>query len=162
MDLYLIRHAEAVPLGERGITRDEDRPLTADGEQQAARLAASLQRRGVTLDLLLTSPLARARQTAEALARVGDPLVTELRVCEELEPGRKRKRLARALAAADRQRVGLVGHQPDLGEFLGWLVGDREVRVGLAKGGVACVRCDGSPSRGNGTLVWLVTPAWFD
>jgi phosphohistidine phosphatase len=161
MDLYVIRHAHALSLGERGITEDEERPLSEQGEQQAVQLAAGLQRRGVKIDVLLTSPLLRARQTAEALVRLGPPLVGEMQTCDELAPGGKRKRLARTLLGLDRPAVGLVGHQPDLGEFTAWLIGDRDARLELAKAGVAYVRCDGAPTKGGGALVWLVTPEWL-
>jgi phosphohistidine phosphatase len=161
VDLYLIRHADALPLGERGVTDDAERPLSEKGEGQAAQVAAGLQRRGVRLDLLLTSPLLRARQTAEALLRHGPPLVTELETCDELTPGTKRKKLARALLATAKDVVGLVGHQPDLGEFAAWLIGDAGVQLEFAKAGVAFVRCQDMPRKGTGTLRWLVTPEWL-
>ncbi len=161
MDLYLIRHAHALALGERGITADDERPLSEQGERQSEQIAAGLQRRGVKIDLLLTSPLLRTRQTAEAFVRLGPPLVGELQSCDDLAPGGKRKRLARTLLGLDQSAVGLVGHQPDLGEFAAWLIGDRNVRIELAKAGVACVRCDGSPKKGGGALMWLVTPEWL-
>ena len=70
MDLYLIRHADALALGERGITEDAARPLSAKGESQAQRVGAVLRRKGIVLDKLVTSPLVRARQTTDlALAR---------------------------------------------------------------------------------------------
>ncbi len=161
MDLYLIRHADALDLGERGVTADEERPLSKKGEKQAAQIAAGLQRRGVQLDLLLTSPLVRARQTADALLRHGAPLVTDLQACDELAPGTKRKKLARALLATGKNVVGLVGHQPDLGTFTAWLIGAADVQLEFAKAGVAYVRCDEVPRKGGGTLVWLVTPEWL-
>jgi phosphohistidine phosphatase len=161
VELYLIRHADALPLGEQGVTDDAERPLSTKGAKQAAEVAAGLQRRGVKLDLLLTSPLVRARQTAEALTRQGAPLVTELQTCEELAPGTKRKKLARALLATAKDVVGLVGHQPDLGEFAGWLLGDSKAQVEFAKAGVAYIRCKEMPRKGGGALLWLVTPEWL-
>src|SRR5205085_9875857 len=67
VDIYLIRHARAVALGEQGIETDEDRPLTEDGVIQARQLADTLQKHGVELDAILTTPLLRARRTAEIL-----------------------------------------------------------------------------------------------
>jgi phosphohistidine phosphatase len=161
VDLYLIRHADALALGERGITEDENRPLSERGEKQAAEVATALQRRGVHLELLLTSPLVRARQTADALVRQGTELVTDLESCELLAPGGKRGKLAKLLVEKGRGAVGLVGHQPDLGEFAAWLIGSRKVNLDLAKAGVALIRCEEEPGKGGGTLVWLVTPEWF-
>jgi phosphoserine phosphatase len=68
VDLYLIRHADALALGERGITSDEERPLSEVGERQADAAARALQSRGILFDRLFTSPLVRARQTAEILS----------------------------------------------------------------------------------------------
>src|SRR3954454_15370318 len=123
MDLYLIRHAHALALGERGITEDEERPLSDEGEKQAAQVAAGLKRRGGRFDLLLSSPLVRARQTADALVEAGTGLVAEMQTTDLLAPGGKRRKLAKLLMDSARVSVGLVGHQPDLGEFAAWLIG---------------------------------------
>ena len=69
MELYVIRHAEAVALGERGVTEDAERPLTKQGQRQAQALGTGLPGVGVQLELVLTSPLVRARQTADGLAK---------------------------------------------------------------------------------------------
>ncbi|HYT87755.1 MAG TPA: phosphohistidine phosphatase SixA [Gemmataceae bacterium] len=160
MDVYLIRHADALALGERGITEDENRPLSEKGEKQAAQVGVGLQRRGVHLDLLLTSPLVRARQTADALVHQGTDLVAELQTCDLLAPGGKRSKLAKVLREANHNAVGLVGHQPDLGEFAAWLIGSRKINLELSKAGVALIRSE-EPGKGGGTLIWLVTPEWF-
>ena len=160
MDLYIIRHADALALGEGGVTSDEDRPLSDEGHKQAAHVAACLKRRGVKLDLLLTSPLVRARQTADALVKAETSVAAELETCDELAPGGRRKKLAKHLLGTARNTVGLVGHQPDLSEFVGWLIGDKKVNLDLAKAGVAYIQCSDLPRRGGGTLVWLVTPEW--
>jgi phosphohistidine phosphatase len=161
MDLYLIRHAEATPLGEGGITRDSERPLTDTGKQQCVRLAQALQEHAIRLGMLLTSPLMRARQTAEALLQHWDGTAPELRVCDELAIGGKRRKLARRLGEIATDSVGVVGHQPDLSRFAAWLMGDRKIGMELAKAGVALVRCDEKPGKGTGSLIWLVTPEWF-
>src|SRR5262245_10784642 len=126
MDLYLIRHAEAAPLGEGGIAHDSERPLTSAGKHQCTRLAQALNERGIHLGLLLTSPLLRARQTAEALLQHWGNATPELRVCDELAIGGKRRKIARRLADMGTDSVGVVGHQPDLSRFAAWLMGDRK------------------------------------
>src|SRR5262245_42487168 len=161
MDVYLIRHAEAKPLGEDGITEDENRPLTEAGEGQARKLAASLQRQGVHLGALLTSPLVRARQTAEAMLRQWSLPAPELQLCDFLAPGFKPKKLSRFLRDLSADTVGLVGHMPDLGEYAGWLIGSRKAAIDLAKAGTACITCSDGPRKGKGTLIWLVTPEWM-
>src|SRR5689334_17225849 len=115
MELYLIRHADAAPLGEDGVTQDVARPLTTKGEDQARTLASGLRARDVHLDMLLASPLLRARQTAERMLQEWSNPTPELRICEELAPDGKRRKLSRFLREIGVDRVGLVGHQPDLG-----------------------------------------------
>jgi phosphohistidine phosphatase len=161
VDLYLIRHADALRLGERGITRDPDRPLSEQGMGQAKALGLALPRRNVKLDLVLTSPLLRARQTAEEMLRHWSLPAPELRVAEELQPDGKPKRLARFLRGLDAPAVALVGHQPDLSRYVGWLVRGKKAQIDLAKAGVAAITFPGKPFKKAGTLVWLVTPEWL-
>jgi phosphohistidine phosphatase len=161
VDLYLIRHGDAVPLGEQGIDQDVERPLTEEGEAQARAVAAGLQKRGVSLGLVFTSPLRRARQTAEGMLRQWSSHVPDLVVCEELAPGGRRKPLARLLRNCGQGQVALVGHQPDLSDHAAWLIGSKKAQLDLAKGGVAYLTFDDGPRKGGGTLVWLVTPEWL-
>jgi phosphohistidine phosphatase len=162
MDLYLIRHADALPLEAANTDNDAERPLSVTGQEQAQALAAGLQRRGVHLNYLVTSPLTRAQQTAEGILRHwSEGSAPELRVCEDLAPGGKRRKVARFLGSLAGEAVAIVGHQPDLGEFGGWLLGHRKDPLDLAKAGVALVRCEDGPGKGRGCLVWLVTPDWL-
>ena len=154
MHLYLIRHAEAVPLGEQGIESDEERPLTPHGEEQCKALAQAMKRLGVRLDILLTSPLVRACQTAERLG-AGRP-----KKCKPLAPGGKKRHLLEQVRATKDDAIGLVGHNPDLSELVGWFVGHKEAGIDLDKSGVACIAFDGKPAKGGGVLVWLCTPEW--
>jgi phosphohistidine phosphatase len=163
MDLYLIRHADALPVEAANTGSDAERPLSAAGQDQARALADGLCRRGVRLQYLVTSPLVRAQQTAEGVRTrwSEEEGVPEVRVCDDLAPGGKRKRLIRFLGGLGAEAVGLVGHQPDLGEFAGWLLGHRKKPLDLAKAGVALIRCENGPGKGRGTLVWMVTPDWL-
>jgi phosphohistidine phosphatase len=161
MDLFLIRHAEAVDRKEFA-GKDEERPLTETGQAQAKGLGTGLSAHKVRLDLLLTSPLVRAQQTAQGMLEGWKGPVPELRVCEDLAPGARRKKLARFLRALGVESVGLVGHMPDLGEFTAWLLGDKSIQMDLAKAGVVHVRCDQPPDKGAAALVWMITPEWLD
>lgn len=160
MDLYIIRHAEAKPLGENGIKTDADRPLTAAGHAQCKPLAAALQRQRVKLDRIVTSPLLRARQTAEDLLHQLAEPQPELHICDHLAPGGKRRKLTRFLCGLGASSIAIVGHMPDLALYTGWLIGSRKAQIDLAKGGVACVVFDDEPDKGAGALVWMVTPQW--
>jgi phosphohistidine phosphatase len=157
MDIYLIRHAEAAPLGEGGVIEDAARPLTERGHEQAKALAASFQRRGIQIPVIASSPLLRARQTAEGIGNALPQPGPEVRIAEDLAPGGKRRRLGRFVRDQGAQSVALVGHEPDLSEFTAWLIGSRKAQIELAKAGVACVHCEAGPGKGEGTLRWLVT-----
>jgi phosphohistidine phosphatase len=161
VELYLIRHADALALGERGITDDAERPLSENGAAQSRTVGLGLQRKSVGLDKLVTSPLLRARQTAEGILRVWSPPAPELLVCDDLAPGSKLRKLGRYLRDLGGERVGLVGHMPHIGELAAWLIGSRKAQVDVPKAGVALIRTDDEPRKRAGTLQWLVGPEWF-
>jgi phosphohistidine phosphatase len=106
--VYLCRHAEAAP-GEP----DELRPLTPAGVEQAHRLGARLAAEQTPPVVVLTSPLLRARQTAQAVAQA---LGAELRTEPRLAPGATIASL-RAIAADTAGPFATVGHQPDCSEI---------------------------------------------
>src|SRR5262249_2844494 len=157
MELYIIRHADAQPLGEGGIEDDAERPLTAEGQAQCGPLAAALQRQGVRLERVVTSPLLRARQTAEGLLKHLKSPPPELHPCDPLAPGGKRRKLTRFLRGLGVPSLAIVGHMPDLNLYAGWLIGSKKAQVDLAKAGVACVQFEDEPDKGAGVLTWLVT-----
>src|SRR5262245_4685086 len=130
MDLYVIRHAEAQPLG-GSITDDAERPLTETGKAQSKALAQGLQRLGVKLDVILTSPLLRARQTAEEILRCWNAPKPALEVVEELVNAGKRRKLARVIRDVAKESVAIVGHQPDLAIFAAWLIGSKKAELDL-------------------------------
>jgi len=161
VDLYIIRHAEAVSRGTADVNADEDRPLTDHGHAQARALSVALQKRKVRLDVLLTSPLLRARQTAEDLLDAWPDPKPELHQLDELAPEVKPSKLARELRKLGKESIGLVGHMPDLAAHAAWLIGSRKAQLDLEKAGVARLVCAEPPDKGSGVLVWLVPPEWF-
>jgi phosphohistidine phosphatase len=160
VELYLIRHAHAEKLGDDGSANDDERPLSDKGQEQSRTLGSVLQKRGIVFDKLLTSPLLRARQTADAIAQVfnSPPPIEE---CRALAPGGRSKKVARFLFALDGMRLGLVGHAPDLDKWAGWLIGSKKVNIELPKAGVAYINCPEGPGKGLGTLQWLIGPEWY-
>jgi phosphohistidine phosphatase len=120
MRLYLVRHAEAAP-GDP----DELRPLTPNGREQARRLAEQLRDDGVRADVVITSPLLRARETGNLIAR---ELGAEVSVTEELAPGATPDSLTRAVreVSAGERAVIAVGHQPDCSRIAAALTGEPE------------------------------------
>lgn len=160
MDLYLIRHAEALGLGERGITEDDERPLSEVGEQQAHLVGRSFQTRGIQLEQLIASPLLRARQTAEII-RKELASAAEVHLCPDLTPTSGMKKAARFLRSLGADRVAVVGHLPHLALWAAWLIGGKNAQIDLAKAGVAYLTFAAEPRKGTGSLVWLVRPDWL-
>ena len=161
MELYLIRHADALALGERGITEDAERPLSEKGEEQARAAANALRKRGIELDRLYTSTLLRARQTADIVQKVWSQSGLAVETCDELEPSSRPRKLSRFLLKQDGERVGLVGHMPHLAEVTAWLIGSKKAQIDIAKCGVVCLHFGNAPGKGLAALQWLVTPAWY-
>ena len=114
-----MRHADATP-GDP----DELRPLSDEGREQARELGERLRDEGIEPDVVLTSPLLRARQTGEALARATG---SSQEADERLAPGATAEGVREAVA--DRgDRVVVVGHQPDCGRIAAALRGGEEPR----------------------------------
>ena len=117
VQLVIVRHAEAAA-GEP----DELRPLTTEGREAARALGEQLAAEGLRPDAVLSSPLLRARQTAQELAR---PAGLEAEPDERLAPGATAESVK--AAAADRgETVVVVGHQPDCGKVAAELTGGPE------------------------------------
>jgi phosphohistidine phosphatase len=117
VQLYLVRHAEAAS-GEP----DELRPLTPEGREAARTLGRRLAENGVRPDAVLTSPLLRARETAEELAR---PAGLEVEPDERLAPGATAESIC-AAASERGETIVVVGHQPDCGRIAAVLTGGAE------------------------------------
>jgi phosphohistidine phosphatase len=121
--LYLVRHAESAP-GEP----DALRTLTPKGKQQARELGERLAAESITPAIVLTSPLLRARETGEELARAtGAPTEPDNR----LEPGATSGDVREAVAGRG-EHVVVVGHQPDCGRIAAELTGEPEPRFPTA------------------------------
>jgi phosphohistidine phosphatase len=114
MRLVLVRHAKAAP-GEP----DELRTLTPEGHDQARRLGERLRTEGIRPDAVLTSPLLRARETAEELG-FGEP-----QSLDELGPGATADDVRAAIAGRG-DTVLVVGHEPDCGRITAALRGGPE------------------------------------
>jgi phosphohistidine phosphatase len=162
MDLYLIRHADALALGERGITDDTVRPLSERGENEARQVAKILQKKGMALEKLVSSPLVRARQTAELIVKNWEGQQPEIHVCDELAPAAKPRKLAKFLRKLGGEHLALVGHLPHIAHWACWLIGARKAQIEIAKAGIALITCGDGPRKDMGVLQWLVTPAWYE
>jgi len=117
MQLVIVRHAEAAA-GEP----DELRPLTPEGREAARALGRQLAADGIRPDAVLSSPLLRARETAQELAR---PAGVEPEADERLAPGATAEAV-KAAAAERGETVVVVGHQPDCSQIAAALTGGPE------------------------------------
>ena len=149
MKLYFFRHGAADWPDWHG--PDSERPLTKDGKKEVRRVAEALVERGVETDVILSSPLPRAHQTAEiAAAALGATLTVE----PALAPGFNVDALRALLRAHEGRNVMFVGHEPDFSRMVEALTGGT---VSMAKAGVARVDLE-SAAEARGELRWLVTP----
>ena len=154
--LYLVRHAIAAERGEDW-PDDDKRPLTARGVSRFKEAAAGLSRLDVAVDEIFTSPLVRAKQTAEILAE-GLPGKPSVKVLDALSPGHPPGSVLAQLArTARRRRIALVGHEPGLGELAAHLIGAGRA-LEFKKGGVCRIDVETLSSRRAGALNWFVTP----
>jgi phosphohistidine phosphatase len=152
MKLYFLRHGIAADR-DKWQGNDFERPLTREGRERMQREAKTIARLDLGLDAILTSPLVRAKETAEIAA---EPLKLRPEPDERLGPQFDVQRLGEIV----RERDGgdclmLVGHEPNMSETIGEIVGG--ARIDLKKGGLACVELsDASDLAGD--LVWLIPP----
>jgi len=158
MRVYVIRHASAYERDRSRWPDDRRRPLTAEGARKFRRAAAGLARIAITVDRVLASPLARARQTAEILTReMGWPRAVE---SAELAPGRSAAQVLAALRDQGVASLAAVGHEPGLSELIALGLGGPgiELRFELKKGGVACLCFPAAVGPGRAYLEWLLAP----
>lgn len=151
--LYVVRHAVAEDVSDSG--GDHARRLTKKGRKAFARLVRRLEDAGLEVDLIATSPLVRARETADVLAEelTATP---RIEVVGALAPGADWQALVEWTAAQDAARVAWVGHAPCVGRLVALTIGDGTAAISMQKGAVAAIRLDDGPGQA-GELEWLAT-----
>ncbi len=160
MKLLLVRHAiaeEAEAFIAAG-GADAQRPLTEIGRKKMRKAANRLRLQLGRIDVLACSPLLRARETAEIIARAcGDPPLVE---CSELDYRYPPERVVDWLRQCPPDAwVVAVGHEPQLGLLTGLLLADLPKPLILfRKGGVALIEFAGRAEIGAGLLQWALTP----
>jgi phosphohistidine phosphatase len=160
MQLLVIRHAIAETREQFASTGQDDslRPLTKEGRKRMALAAKGLRRVVGEIDLLATSPLVRAAETAAIVAREYDDVIPV--PVDALKPESKPTAFISWLRQQEgAEVVAVVGHEPTLGTFVTWLLtGIAEPRVPLRKGGACLLDFAGRPARSGATLRWSLTP----
>jgi phosphohistidine phosphatase len=161
MNLVVVRHAIALDPGEyaRDHPDDAGRPLTPEGERKMKRAARGLHTLVPELQLLATSPLTRARQTAEILAALYEPIAPL--VVPVLAPGQPPAAVGRWLEHQRRyDTVAIVGHEPGLSRTVSWLLAGTEGSILELKKGAACLlTIPDAVTAASATLLWALTPS---
>lgn len=156
LELYLIRHGLAAERGEH-YPDDSKRPLTNEGISRLKREAKGLAALEVSFDEIITSPLVRARQTADVFAEAMKPKPA-VSLADALTPAGRPADVVQALATHTKKaRLALVGHEPNMGALAAFLIGAK-TPVPFKKGAVCRIDFGGVPSRGRGQIVWFATP----
>lgn len=155
-ELYFVRHGLAEDRGDAW-PDDAKRPLTDEGASRMRKSARGLARLGVSVDIVLTSGLVRARQTAEILAAELEPRPSIVTV-DSLKPDGAYAAVIADLEKHSRKtRIALVGHEPMLGELAARMIGSRHA-IELKKGAVCRIDVEILPPAGPGDIRWLLTP----
>jgi phosphohistidine phosphatase len=161
MKVLLIRHGKAEErnlISSLSPKKDASRALTETGRRDMRKAAKGLRKLAPDIDVLATSPLLRARETAEIVAKVFG--VSDVAEQPLLAPGADSSALLEWLQQRPADAtVALVGHEPDLGLLTArFLVGKEADLVVFKKGACALVEFDAGPIAGRGKLSWLLQP----
>jgi len=160
MRILIIRHGIAEQTNGNGKGQeDAQRELTKSGRQKMRKAAKGLKKIVPEIDLIATSALTRATQTADIVAAAfGEVKVAQIAA---LSPRKPPAQLLEWLKAhSSDATIALVGHEPHLSTFLCWLLtGLQESFVVLKKGGVALVDIASPATAGRGKLLWLLKPS---
>ncbi len=163
MEVYLIRHGIAAERNE--YTNDEKRPLTDRGKEKTLQVARRLQQIGLHFEILLTSPLLRASQTAEIFQQAN--LSPKIETFPALAPGGNiQEWIDWYLQGRYNERensIALIGHQPDLGNWAELLVtGKIQGKIVLKKAGAIGIRLSKLKNPiGTSQLFLLTSPKWL-
>ena len=155
MEIYLVRHAEALERKE-GLA-DEIRHLTCKGRKQAAKQAKRIKKAGVRPELIITSPLVRAVQTAEFMAaQLGRDAVVASHA--SLSPDASLEEVLKLLKTSEKLKsIMLVGHEPHLSSLAAAMMGYEHVSS-LHKGGCLCLSWRPARPDASASFCWYAQP----
>lgn len=162
MNLYFLRHAKAHPRGPK-FRPDSKRPLTRDGEEKMRGVARGLKKMGLTFDLILTSPYARALRTAEILAEVYNSQKTF--ATNNLTPDASPKDLVNEINEnfSALENICLVGHEPQMSGMISLLLaGNSAISIDLKKAGLCHLTVNTLSADKCATLIWLLKPGQLE
>jgi phosphohistidine phosphatase len=160
VEIYIVRHGDAIDRNHPSITSDEMRELTDEGREEIDLMARLLVHLGVQPDLILTSPLIRARQTAEIITKVTGAK-TRASVSDELAPGGSMAGVLNDILSHGRPpQTLLTGHMPGVGAMVGYYVwGSSDIVLPFRTGQICRIDLpDTTPAPGFGDLRWAIPP----
>lgn len=160
MLVYLIRHGIAIDREEPDCPPDAERPLTKKGIEKAQLVMTGIRELGAKPDLILSSPLVRAWQTAEIAAKALHYPKEKIQRTEALLPEADPAALMKELARMKAEQLLCTGHAPHMDEFIAHATGTRRSFTALKKAGVACIEFE-EAAAGGGILIALYPPRVF-
>lgn len=154
MQIYLMQHGQA--LSEK---KDPERHLSPDGRTQIERTASALKVMGVYFDLIVSSPKARARESAEIVAATLAYPLNEIEITDTLTPNSQPEAFIAFLTGyKDRGKVFVAGHLPSLPQIALWLLCDAcNINIKFEMGGVMMIDVERLPTR-QGILCYYLLP----
>ncbi|MFN0138132.1 MAG: phosphohistidine phosphatase SixA [Phycisphaerae bacterium] len=161
MLLYIMRHGIAAERDEVKFPDDALRPLTSEGFKKTRAAARGMRKLKINLDLLITSPLVRAKQTASVVAEELRVDPSRIRESANLEPDADAGAILRELAEGHPlDAVLLVGHEPHVSRLLVRCIAgsERALHIPFKKAALAQVEVDPHSTRPRGQLMFLLTP----
>jgi len=164
MKLYFLRHADAAKRDPEEYPDDSQRPLTRSGHKRMVKTARILSKLELHIDLILSSPYLRARETAEIVRknlRLGkDQLVLN----DQLAPlGDASQLILNIRSDYPVNNLLMVGHEPELSKLISLLrSGETSLAIELKKGGICCLSVDELAEGKCAALEWLLSPAEMD
>jgi phosphohistidine phosphatase len=160
MRIYILRHGIAEEASAH--TPDFKRELTEEGRKKLAAVLRLARRAGVQPELVVSSPLVRAIQTAE-MAREVLQVEAPVHETRTLVPeGGPRNVWEELRGLRNLEAVLLAGHEPLLSALTAYLLGVPELQVHMGKAAMVCIEMDQFRSEPHGTLRWMVTPKLAD
>jgi phosphohistidine phosphatase len=156
MNLYLLRHAIAVPRGTDDV-EEKDRPLTKEGKRKMKAIAEGMESLKLQFGRILSSPYKRAMETAEIVAATFN---MDVEICNTLVPDGNQRALITSLVKIPEENLLLVGHEPHLSQLISLLIsGNSETLIELKKGGLCKLASEHLTFGRSATLEWLLPPA---
>lgn len=155
LNIYLIRHGDAEAVSKT--LKDFDRSLTPEGVRKMREAVSKWKTFIPQFDFIISSPYARALQTAHIIAEVFD-CTDKLMIDKRVGCGSKSSDIVEMANALDGKNIAFVGHQPDMSEHIASFISNNNAFAEFKKGGIAKVCFHNRAREGKGILEYLIPP----